>query len=382
MTPLNRKAVLYIVIQPLASCCDIILMRALQDLTDSAVCVNTVQYLNKAACTTQGVWTEAHCTGNEYTSKAACVTPGTWTHGNCSINDGGRENSFSDCTGDPGIWTPFDKYSCDINGRGREISEQKCLNSSHNTWTKGSCSNPSDFDHIVVENGFECNSLKMDNTSVSFTDFIQSECLNAATIRAGYSSSTLDTSPSINKPKGCYVHQGTSYEDGNYAWNVAGYNSVAGTQGRDDFVTICKKISDEICSGTWTAGYCSNPDYVTEEACLSTGTSWEVGYCSINSGGRQKSPLLCEADVGEWQNSIKEFNDNTCTNGVCGSCSKSNFTTEEACITKGTWIYGECNKNQYKTEAACLNQGTWSKGYCENHIFRSTSLGCPYGSFP
>ena len=57
-------------------------------VSDSAVCVNNVQYLNKQACTTQGVWTEAHCTNNEYTSKAACVTPGTWTHGNCSINAG------------------------------------------------------------------------------------------------------------------------------------------------------------------------------------------------------------------------------------------------------------------------------------------------------
>ena len=30
------------------------------------------------------------------------------------------------------------------------------------------------------------------------------------------------------------------------------------------------------------------------------------GYCSINSGGRQKSPLLCEANVGEWRNGIKD----------------------------------------------------------------------------
>ena len=152
-------------------------------------------------------------------------------------------------------------------------------------------------------------------------------------------------------------------------------------QGRGDFVTICKKTSDEICSGTWTAGHCSNPDYVTEEACLSTGTSWEVGYCSINSGGRQKSPLLCEADVGEWQNSIKEFNDNTCTNGVCGSCSKSNYTTEEACITKGTWIYGECNRKQYKTEAACLIRNLVKRILRKSDISFKVS-GCPNGSFP
>ena len=200
MTPLNRK-VFCMSIQPLASCCDIILMRALQS-DRFCCCVNNVRILGM---TTQGVWTEAHCTNNEYTSKAACVTPGTWTHGNCSINDGGRENSFSDCTGDPGIWTRFDKYSCDINGGGREMSEQKCLNSSHNTWTKGSCSNPSDFDHIVVENGFECNSLKMDNTSVSFTDFTQSECLNAATIRAGYSIQPLIRRQAINQKAAMFI---------------------------------------------------------------------------------------------------------------------------------------------------------------------------------